>query len=137
MAKNKFYAIKKGNGVENKIVLSWDECKPLVEGYHSEFKSFKSEDDALNYLGIKKPKAKNKGKNKNNNSQDKKQNQKKESGIINLQVQNKSHKNKNFKVQISDELYNDFISKCIEKHLSKDMILAFIINQWTYDETEN
>lgn len=128
MAKNKFYAIKKGNGVENKIVLSWEECKSIVDGYPSEFKSFKTEEDALNYLGIKKTKSKNKNK---------KQNNKKESGVINLQIQNKSSKNKNFKVQISDELYNDFINKCLEKHLSKDMILGFIMNQWTYDETEN
>lgn len=128
MAKNKFYAIKKGNGVENKIVLSWEECKSIVDGYPSEFKSFKTEEDALNYLGIKKTKSKNKNK---------KQNNKKASGVINLQIQNKSSKNKNFKVQISDELYNDFINKCLEKHLSKDMILGFIMNQWTYDETEN
>lgn len=128
MAKNKFYAIKKGNGVENKIVLSWEECKSIVDGYPSEFKSFKTEEDALNYLGIKKTKSKNKNK---------KQNNKKESGVINLQIQNKSSKNKNFKVQISDELYNDFINKCLKKHLSKDMILGFIMNQWTYDETEN
>ncbi|RGX03142.1 RNase H1/viroplasmin domain-containing protein [Paraclostridium sordellii] len=130
MAKNKFYAIKKGNGVENKIVLSWEECKSIVDGYPSEFKSFKTEEDALNYLGIKKPKSKNKSKTK-------KQNNKKESSVINLQIQNKSSKNKNFKVQISDELYNDFINKCLEKHLSKDMILGFIMNQWTYDESEN
>lgn len=137
MAKNKFYAIKKGNGVENKIVLSWEECKSIVDGYPSEFKSFKTEDDALNYLGIKKNKSKNKNKNKKNNSQNINLVEKKESKIINLQVQNKSSKNKFFKVQISDELYNDFINKCIEKHLSKDMILGFIMNQWTYDETEN
>lgn len=130
MAKNKFYAIKKGNGVENKIVLSWEECKSIVDGYPSEFKSFKTEEDALNYLVIKKPKSKNKSKTK-------KQNNKKESSVINLQIQNKSSKNKNFKVQISDELYNDFINKCLEKHLSKDMILGFIMNQWTYDESEN
>ena len=36
-------------------------------------------------------------------------------------------KNKFFKVQISDELYNDFINKCLEKYLSKDMILGFIM----------
>lgn len=46
-------------------------------------------------------------------------------------------KNESFKVQISDELYNDFIDKCIQKHISKDMILVFIMNQWTYDESEN
>jgi len=119
MAKNKFYAIKKGNGVENKIVSTWNECKKLVEGYHSEFKSFKTEEDALKYLGVKKQKQVNK---KPNN------------GIVGLQVQNKSNKNNSFKVQISDELYNDFIKKCTQKHISKDMILAFIMNQWTYEE---
>ena len=36
-------------------------------------------------------------------------------------------KNKFFKVQISDELYNDFINKCLEKYLSKDTLLGFII----------
>lgn len=130
MAKNKFYAIKKGNGVENKIVSSWDECKAIVDGYHSEFKSFKTEEDALKYLGIEKPKSKNK-KNKSSESSSS------DNEVINLQVQNKSSKKKNFKVQISAELYNDFIDKCVEKHLSKDMILAFIINQWTYDEPNN
>jgi len=126
MSKKKFYAIKKGNGVENKIVSTWEECKSLVEGYHSEFKSFKTEEDAFKYLGIKNKR------NKNN----KKTNKKSDNGIVNLKIQNKEDKSSSFKVQISDELYNDFIEKCIEKHLSKDMILAFIMNQWTYDESE-
>lgn len=126
MSKKKFYAIKKGNGVENKIVSTWEECKSLVEGYHSEFKAFKTEEDALKYLGIKNKR------NKNN----KKTNKKSDNGIVNLKIQNKEDKSSSFKVQISDELYNDFIEKCIEKHLSKDMILAFIMNQWTYDESE-
>lgn len=126
MSKKKFYAIKKGNGVENKIVSTWEECKSLVEGYHSEFKSFKTEEDAIKYLGIKNKR------NKNN----KKTNKKSDNGIVNLKIQNKEDKSSSFKVQISDELYNDFMKKCIEKHLSKDMILAFIMNQWTYDESE-
>lgn len=126
MSKKKFYAIKKGNGVENKIVSTWEECKSLVEGYHSEFKSFKTEEDALKYLGIKNKR------NKNN----KKTNKKSDNGIVNLKIQNKEDTSSSFKVQISDELYNDFMKKCIEKHLSKDMILAFIMNQWTYDESE-
>lgn len=126
MSKKKFYAIKKGNGVENKIVSTWEECKSLVEGYHSEFKSFKTEEDALKYLGIKNKR------NKNN----KKTNKKSDNGIVNIKIQNKEDKSSSFKVQISDELYNDFMKKCIEKHLSKDMILAFIMNQWTYDKSE-
>lgn len=122
MSKQKFYAIKKGKGVENKIVSTWEECKSLVEGYHSEFKSFKTEEDALKYLGIKSKR----------NKKNKKASKKSDSGIVNLNIQSKDNKSNSFKVQISDELYNDFIEKCIEKHLSKDMILAFIINQWTY-----
>ncbi|MDK2587534.1 RNase H1/viroplasmin domain-containing protein, partial [Romboutsia sedimentorum] len=104
MSKKKFYAIKKGNGVENKIVSTWEECKSLVEGYHSEFKSFKTEEDALKYLGIKNKR------NKNN----KKTNKKSDNGIVNLKIQNKEDKSSSFKVQISYELYNDFMKKCIE-----------------------
>lgn len=106
MAKNKFYAIRKGNGVLNKIVTTWSECKDLVEGYNSEFKSFKTEEDALKYLGIEPKKE-----------------------IINLKIQNKNKQKKSFQVQISNELYTDFLEKCKSKHLSKDMILGFIINQ--------
>lgn len=49
--KNKYYAIKKGNGVKDIIVRSWDECKPLVNGYPAIYKSFLTEDEALTYLG--------------------------------------------------------------------------------------
>lgn len=111
MAKNKFYAIKKGNGVQNKVVSSWSECKKLVEGYNSEFKSFKNKEDALKYLGIEPQKE-----------------------IINLEIQNKTKQKNSFTVQISNELYSDFLNKCKSKHLSKDMILGFIINQWTYED---
>ena len=51
MSKNKYYAIKKGKGVTDKIVSSWDECKELVLGYPSIYKSFKTEEEALEYLG--------------------------------------------------------------------------------------
>lgn len=86
----------------------------------------KTEEDALKYLGIKSKR----------NKKNKKSSKKSDSGIVNLNIQSKDNKSNSFKVQISDELYNDFIEKCIEKHLSKDMILGFIINQWTYDENQ-
>lgn len=124
MAKKKFYAIKKGRNVENKIVLSWSECKKIVNGYPSIFKSFSTEEDALNYLGIK----------KNNSNKNKKSKSKNE--ITTLEIKNKSKKNENFKVQISSELYTDFIEKCISKHISKDMIISYIINNWTYSDDE-
>ncbi|WP_425306079.1 viroplasmin family protein [Clostridium neonatale] len=44
----KYYAIKKGNGVTNKIVETWEECKVLVLGYPAIYKSFKTKDEAMN-----------------------------------------------------------------------------------------
>ena len=38
--KQKYYAIKEGKGVKNKIVRTWSECKELVLGYPSIYKSF-------------------------------------------------------------------------------------------------
>ena len=48
---SKVYAVKKGRhpGIYN----SWDDCKKQVNGYSgAEFKSFKSLEDAEEYLGI-------------------------------------------------------------------------------------
>ena len=42
MAKQKYYAIKLGKGVRDKIVTSWSECEALVKGYKSVYKSFKT-----------------------------------------------------------------------------------------------
>ena len=39
------YAIKEGKGVKNKIVRTWSECKELVLGYPSIYKSFYTEED--------------------------------------------------------------------------------------------
>ena len=43
--KQKYYAIKEGKGVKNKIVRTWTECKKLVLGYPSIYKSFYTEED--------------------------------------------------------------------------------------------
>ena len=52
MAKQqKYYAIKEGKDVKNKIVRTWSECEALVKCYPSVYKSFKTEDEALEYLG--------------------------------------------------------------------------------------
>ena len=48
--KNKFYAIKKGKGVKDKIVTDWDECKKYVLGYPAVYKVFATEDEAKEYL---------------------------------------------------------------------------------------
>ena len=46
----KWYAIKDGKNVKNIIVTSWDECKVLVLGRNSIYKSFLSEEEAKRYL---------------------------------------------------------------------------------------
>ena len=51
--KNKYYAIKRGRDVNNKIVRTCDECSKIVLGYHSEYKSFTTLKEAEEYLGIK------------------------------------------------------------------------------------
>lgn len=51
-SRKKYYAIKKGKGIENKIVTSWAECEKLVKGCHSLYKGFKRKDEALQYLEV-------------------------------------------------------------------------------------
>lgn len=46
----KYYAIKEGKGVTNQIVNTWDECKELVLGYPSVYKSFITLEEANRYL---------------------------------------------------------------------------------------
>lgn len=48
----KWYAIRSGkNGVKNKIVQNWEDCKALVQGYSgAEYKSFKTCNEAMEYL---------------------------------------------------------------------------------------
>jgi viroplasmin and RNaseH domain-containing protein len=56
MAKNKekvkkVYAIKVGNGVNDIIVQTWEECKGLTDGYNSVYKSFSTQEEAVEFLG--------------------------------------------------------------------------------------
>lgn len=50
MAKKKYYAVKTGK--TRGIFLTWEDCKPSVDGYPgAEYKSFSTEEEARNYLG--------------------------------------------------------------------------------------
>lgn len=118
---NKYYAIKRGKGVENKIVRSWEECKSLVEHYPSIYKSFKTEKEALQYLesitDI----------NKKLTSIDKAIKHKKAKKSNTISVANL------FKgVRIDNSLADDFISKCEEFNTSKEKMLIELIKDWTY-----
>lgn len=47
----KYYAIRQINGeTVNEILTSWDECKAKVNGVRAEYKSFKTEQEANDYL---------------------------------------------------------------------------------------
>lgn len=50
MKKKKWYAIKDGKGVKDIIFTSWTECEKVVKGYPAIYKSFRSEEEAKNYL---------------------------------------------------------------------------------------
>lgn len=48
----KYYAIRQINGeTVNEILTSWDECKAKVNGVRAEYKSFKTVQEANDYLG--------------------------------------------------------------------------------------
>lgn len=51
-SRKKYYAIKKGNWVENKIVTSWTECEKFTKGYPALYKSFNTKEEALKYLEV-------------------------------------------------------------------------------------
>lgn len=48
----KYYAIRVGAGVTNKIVTTWEECQLYVLGYPAVYKSFKSLEKAEEYLRL-------------------------------------------------------------------------------------
>lgn len=61
--KSKYYAVKKGKKVG--IFSSWDDCSEQVKGYSGAmFKSFKTKEEAEEYLGVKKKKKTTKAKTK-------------------------------------------------------------------------
>ena len=53
MAKTKFYGVRKG--FVPGVYATWDECKSQVDGFSgAEYKSFKTEDEARDYVGTEK-----------------------------------------------------------------------------------
>ena len=53
--KQKYYAIKEGKGVKNKIVRTWTECKELVLGYPSIYKSSKKRRSSTKAISFRVP----------------------------------------------------------------------------------
>ena len=110
-AKSKFYAIKEGNGVSNLIVNTWGECSKLVLGYNSVYKSFKTREEAEDYLGYTK-------------------------GLEKKIVKTKDVKKYNrwnkevLRVDLSKDIYEKFIIKCNDIGLSKEKVIREMIKEW-------
>lgn len=114
--KQKYYAIKEGKGVKNKIVRTWSECKELVLGYPSIYKSFYTEEEAIKFLG---------------GINDKDIPAIKEKIKVNIQSSKKRRSStKAINFRVPNEVYNEFIKKVDETGLDRDKILLEMIKEW-------
>ena len=114
--KQKYYAIKEGKGVKNKIVRTWSECKELVLGYPSIYKTFYTEEEAIKFLG---------------GINDKDIPAIKEKIKVNIQSSKKRRSStKAISFRVPNEIYNEFIKKVDETGLDRDKILLEMIKEW-------
>lgn len=131
MSKKKFYAIKRGKkGTKNVILESWNECSKLVLGFNSEYKGFKTREEAEEYLGI------------SINSSDSIDNGIQEEISIDnseevkkLAKQNKkktkSSRNKEtLVVELPNDLYNTFSNKCAKLNMTENTVIKNMIMEW-------
>ena len=119
MAKSKYYAIKVGKGVKNKIVRTWSECKELLLGYPSIYKSFKTEEEALEYLKA----IKDTDKKLEENNKAMEYNKAKKKGTVSVANLLKG-------VRIDKVIAEEFESKCNDLNISKEKILNELIKEW-------
>ncbi|MBS4956600.1 MAG: RNase H1/viroplasmin domain-containing protein [Clostridium sp.] len=120
MAKQqKYYAIKEGKDVKNKIVRTWSECEALVKCYPSVYKSFKTEDEALEYLGT----IKDVKKKLEENNKAKEYNKAKKRGTVSIANLLKG-------VRIDKEVAEEFEAKCNDLNISKEKIVNELIKEW-------
>lgn len=117
--KQKYYAIKTGKGVKDKIVTSWSECEALVKGYPSVYKSFKSEEEAKLYLGS----IKDTDKKLEENNKAMEYNKAKKKGTVSVANFFKG-------VRIDKTIAEEFESKCNDLNISKEKILNELIKEW-------
>ena len=117
--KQKYYAIKEGKGVKNKIVRTWSECKELVLGYPSIYKSFKTEEEALEYLKA----IKDVDKKLEENNKAMEYNKIKKKGTVSVANVFKG-------VRIDKVIAEEFESKCNDLNISKEKILNELIKEW-------
>ncbi|MFR1823061.1 MAG: viroplasmin family protein [Clostridium saudiense] len=120
MAKQqKYYAIKTGKGVKDKIVTTWSECEQLVKGYPSVYKSFKTEEEAKLYLGS----IKDVDKKLEENNKAMEYNKAKKKGTVSVANVFKG-------VRIDKVIAEEFEAKCKDLNISKEKILNELIKEW-------
>lgn len=115
----KYYAIKVGKNVENKIVRTWSECEALVKGYPSVYKSFKTEEEAKEYIGA----IKNVKKKLEENKKAMEHNKARKKGTVSIAYIFKG-------VRIDREVAEEFQAKCHDLNISKEKILNELIKEW-------
>ena len=112
-SKVKYYAIKEGKGVKDKIVMSWEECSKLVLGYNAVYKSFNTLEEANRYF--------------NNVDVEKVKEQTK------IGMQKKKERRSTTKAistRINNDLYEKFYLKCEEFEMTKDEVIKMLIEEW-------
>ena len=105
----KYYAIKVGKGVKDKIVRTWAECEQLVKG----------EEEALEYLKA----IKNVNKKLEDNKKAMEHNKAKKKGTVSVA-------NVFTGVRIDKKIVEEFESKCNDLNVSKEKILIELIREW-------
>ena len=115
----KYYAIKVGKGVKDKIVRTWAECEQLVKGYPAVYKSFRSEEEALEYLKA----IKNVNKKLEDNKKAMENKKAKKKGTVSVA-------NVFTGVRIDKKIVEEFESKCNDLNVSKEKILIELIREW-------
>lgn len=112
-SKVKYYAIKEGKGVKDKIVNTWEECSKLVLGYNSVYKSFKTLEEAKEYLS---------------NVDVEKVKEQTKVGI--QKSRERRSKTKAVSTRINNELYEKFNMKCEEFEMTKGEVIKMLIEEW-------
>lgn len=112
-AQKKYYAIKEGKGVKDKTVNTWAECQKLVLGYPAVYKSLKTKDEAMEYLG---------------NVNVEKIKKQAEKGMEFKKKQKAT--TKVLSARLEKELVEDFEKKCEEMGLTKEIILKGMLEEW-------
>lgn len=113
----KYYAIKVGKGVKNKIVTTWKECSELVLGFNSIYKSFKTREEAEKYLNGIKDNSIDIVLEKNKKARE--YNTKKKKSTRSLQG-----------IRIDKDLYQRFQEKCSEFEFTEEKAITLLIEEW-------